>query len=96
MNRPKKPYYKLVIGKAPHTSADMRFDCGRIMVKVSDTWPDAKKVLADLVDIDWRKACKKVLTFCENNFVSPADHNAGIRVALTEPTDWPLKNEVSR
>lgn len=90
-----KPYYRLIIGKAPHTSADMRFGCGRIMVKVSDAWPDAPKVLSGIFDIDWKKACKKVLAFWESNPVSLADYNAGIRVELTEPPDRPLAQEVA-
>ena len=32
----KKPYYKLTVGTAPYTSADLRFGCGRIRVEVSD------------------------------------------------------------
>jgi len=91
----KKPYYKLVIGKAPYTSADMKFPCGRIMVKVSDAWPDAAKVLSGLFDIDWKKACKKVLAFYEANPTSLANYNAGIRVELTEPADRALKDEVA-
>ncbi len=96
MNRPKKPTYKLTIGKAPHTSADMRFTCGRIVIKVSDKWPDAAKVLSGLFDIDWQKACKKALAFWKDNPLSLADYNAGIRVELTEPGDWSLAAEVER
>lgn len=82
----KKPYYKLTVGRAPYTSADMRFPSGRIRIEVSDAYPDTAKVVADLCDIRWSKACRKVLDFFD---AAPP----GVR--LTEPADRPLRAEVA-
>lgn len=94
----KKPYYKLIIGNKPYTSADLRFGCGRVRVEVSDVYPDAARVLADLCDIRWGAACRKMLAFFDAAPPTPpADYLRGrIGVQLTEPPDRPLREEVAR
>jgi hypothetical protein len=86
----KKPYYKLVIGATPYTSADMRFPCGRIRIEVSDAHPERSKVIASLVAIKWGDMCEKVLAFFDSD--RPADSWA----YLTEPADRRLRDEVAR
>ena len=90
MNRPKKPTYKLEVGKAPHTSADMRFTCGRIVIKVSDAHPDARNLIRAMVGTRWDAVCKTVLAVWKS--VPPVDPY----VQLTEPGDWSLAAEVER
>ena len=93
----KKPYFKLTVGVKPHTSADMRFGCGRIRVEVSDALPDAAKTIAALCDLQWGGMCRKVLAyFNDAPPVSLADLRAGLGVHLTEPGDWTLREEVAR
>lgn len=84
----KKPYYKLVIGTKPYTSADARFDCGRIRVELSDALKDRFK-LADVFDVRWTPMLKKVLAFWDEYGGDP------VGVTLTEPADRPLRAEVA-
>jgi len=83
----KKPYYKLVIGTTkPRTNIDAKFgSAGRIRVEVSDDYPDADKLLADLFDMRWPKMLGKVWAWMEAN---PFDYE------LTEPHDRYLADEV--
>lgn len=84
----KKPYYKLVIGgkSKDMTSADLRFDCGRVRIAVNDAYPDAAAVLSKLFDRHWRVVLNNVHAFIEAH---PYD------CALTEPEDRPLAAEVA-
>lgn len=90
MSRPKKPYFKLTIGKAPYSSADMSFGCGRIMVKVSDDHPDARNLIRSMVGTKWNAVCKTVFDVWKSS--PPVDS----RVALVEPGDWSLAAEVAQ
>lgn len=58
----KKPYYKLTIGKKPYTSADSRYPVGRVRIGLSDAL-EARFKLADVFDVRWLPALKKVLAF---------------------------------
>jgi hypothetical protein len=93
----RKPYYKLTVGKKPYTSADMRFLFGRIRIEVSDAHPDAAGVIAQLCDIRWYDACRKVLAYWDAQpATSIADAIAGnVGVRLTE-SGRPLRDEVAR
>lgn len=82
----KKPYYKLVVGLKPYTSADLRFGCGRTRIEVGDAIPGASRVLADLCDTSWAAVCSKVFAYWQAN--------PGTR--LTEPADRTLSAEVAR
>lgn len=84
----RKPYYKLVIGKKPYTSTDLRFDCGRVRVELSDALRDRFK-LADVFDTRWTPLLTKVLAFWNEHGADPCG------VTLTEPADRPLAAEVA-
>lgn len=92
----KKPYYKLTVGEKPYTSADLRFDVGRVRIEVSDEHPECAKLVADLCDVRWGAVCRKVLAFFDASESSLADTRAGRSVTLTEPADRPLRDEVAR
>ena len=97
MSKPKKPYYKLTIGAKPYTSADLRFNCGRLRIEVSDAHPDHGSVMASLIDDRWGPACRKMLAFYDAApAASVADFLAGRGVSLTEPEDHTLRAEVAR
>ncbi len=90
MNRPKKPTYKLEVGKKPFTSFRGDYGCGVAAVYVSDNAPDAAKLLASLLDQTWGGTCRKMLHFWHNK---PPEVGA---VQLTEPGEWSLAAEVER
>ena len=93
----KKPYYKLTIGRKPYTSADLKFDVGRVKIEVSDAHPDATALLTSFVDVRWDKVCRKVLEYW--NTAPPtslADATSGGGVRLQEPDDLPLRVLVAR
>lgn len=84
----KKPYYKLVVGPKPHTSADMRFPAGRVRIEVSDALKD-RIPLHSLLELKWGAQLQKIEAFY-------ASHPSDVRVTLQEPSDRPLRAEVER
>mgnify|MGYP006300907619 CR=1 FL=1 len=93
----RKPYFKLTVGKAPYTSADLRFPCGRFRIEVSDAHPECSKLLHSFCDIHWNVVCSRVLKFWEDQPPTPVEeYLAGGGVMLTEPPNWTLRQEVER
>ena len=83
----KKPYYKLAIGKnKPVTSADARWNLGRVRIEISDAHPEAKALMTRMFDVRWSKVLRNMLDYFDT-------HTDGV---LTEPADRPLKAEVAR
>lgn len=101
MSRPKKPYFIISIflpneepKKDEWTSADLRYSCGRLRIKVADNYPGAADVVAQLAlaelpsgkpDLTWGGAVRRVVAFA----TAHPEH-----CVVSYPSDWSLQDEV--